>query len=228
MGVQGAGTCSGGMCSIARVRANRRGVPAFLLCCLQSCRPTSSPPSCLATLWTAPAGRASWRHTVSGGKGRGTLTGASAVTWATSRLPDLWQHGMCRLSQRRISTSDAASIVIQLPFPCVAGQTSDLPPVYYTMSSILGLFSFPNLWRNVSWATPATLQAIQASSAVLLGSFVYVENCSRHRSAQWARSAGNSLEDCSQHEMEGQRTCPPCPPAGRHGRLHPRLHVQWG
>lgn len=47
--------------------------------------------------------------------------------------------------------------------PCVAGQTSDLPPVYYTMSSILNLFSFPKLWSEAKWATPATLQAIQAS-----------------------------------------------------------------
>ncbi|KAL4429043.1 hypothetical protein ABPG77_006082 [Micractinium sp. CCAP 211/92] len=50
-------------------------------------------------------------------------------------------------------------------------QTSDLPPVYYTMSSILNLFSFPKLWSEAKWATPATLQAIQAGMAA------YIRNC---------------------------------------------------
>jgi hypothetical protein len=41
-------------------------------------------------------------------------------------------------------------------------QNQDLPPVYYTLSSILGLFSYPDIWQGAAWATPTTLNRIRS------------------------------------------------------------------
>jgi hypothetical protein len=41
-------------------------------------------------------------------------------------------------------------------------QNQDLPPVYYSLSSILGLFSYPDIWQGAAWATPTTLSRIRS------------------------------------------------------------------
>ncbi len=60
------------------------------------------------------------------------------------------------------------------PAPAPADKKSDLPPVYYTISSILNLFSFPDLWKDAVWATPQKLLQIRdAMKAYIQGCEAY-------------------------------------------------------
>lgn len=84
------------------------------------------------------------------------------------------------------------------------------------MSSILNLFSFPSLWRNVSWATPAKLQAIQASP---LPNFHFqlgpLPSCRVRQSGRFACCAERPCSLCYHAPgAEQARTPPGCMQAG--------------
>lgn len=67
-----------------------------------------------------------------------------------------------------------------------ADKKSDLPPVYYTVSSILNLFSFPDLWRDAVWATPQKL--IEIRNALRN----YIQGCEAYTGGEAPRLAPGS------------------------------------
>lgn len=80
-----------------------------------------------------------------------------------------------------------ADLVRPGPWPCPAAgrDGSDLPPVWYTVSSLVNLFSFPKLWVGTGWTTEQ-LKATQAALAA------YINKCRTYDGAACAVA----MKDC--------------------------------
>ncbi|KAL4424164.1 hypothetical protein ABPG75_001465 [Micractinium tetrahymenae] len=81
---------------------------------------------------------------------------------------------------------------------------SDLPPVYYTVSSILNLFSFPDLWSGAVWATPQKLLAIRNALRA------YIQACEAYNGAKCVRPSASCVSGSYTVQTPGGQGCLSC------------------
>lgn len=103
------------------------------------------------------------------------------------------------------------------PPPCLAGrQGNDLPPVYYTISSTLNLFSFPALWASVtptpSWATADRLTAIRK------GLQDYIKACISYNGGKQRAPGAQALHQSHPAGRQQKRFCNRCVRSSARGR----------
>ncbi|KAL4438542.1 hypothetical protein ABPG77_000190 [Micractinium sp. CCAP 211/92] len=81
---------------------------------------------------------------------------------------------------------------------------SDLPPVYYTISSILNLFSFPDLWKDAVWATPQKLLQIRDAMKA------YIQGCEAYTGAACIRPSATCVSGSYTVQTPGGPGCLSC------------------
>ncbi|PSC74266.1 hypothetical protein C2E20_2665 [Micractinium conductrix] len=83
-------------------------------------------------------------------------------------------------------------------------QNRDLPPVYYTLSSILNLFSFPDLWEGYAWATAPVLRTIRDALKN------YIQGCSSYDGAECIAPSDTCVPGSYQVQTPGGPGCMSC------------------